>query len=350
LKIPIKNVYYLLSYAWERLEQGDVVDVSALEGRSVLDLLGKVLAGGVAHLLRRGIDRGYVHSEEVTSQPRGRFEVEKTLKGARLERGLVSCSFDEMTHDVLHNRIVASTLRRLLACADLDRRVHDELVGAERRLREISTVHLQRSTFRRVQLHRNNMFYDFLLKTCELIFDNLMVDESAGTYRFRDFLEDDARMWRLFQAFVRNFYQRELPTYQTTSETIDWDVQALDESSEGWLPQMLTDITLRGEGRTIIIDTKFHRDPLQTHYQGKRTVKSENLYQLMSYLKNAESRGGNDAAAVGILLYPQTEERLRLRFKISGHEVRVFTVNLSEDWKSVHQELLDIVAKAMNTN
>jgi 5-methylcytosine-specific restriction enzyme subunit McrC len=188
--------------------------------------------------------------------------------------------------------------------------------------------------------------YDFLLKTCELIFDNLFVDESDGTYRFRDFREDDDRMWRLFQAFVLKFYQRELPMYRTKGEQIPWDVEGLDEASEGWLPQMQTDITLRGEGRTIIIDTKFHRDALQTHFQGKRTIKSENLYQLMAYLKNAESRGGSDVDALGILLYPQTDAPINRRFKISGHEVRVRTVDLSRDWKCVHEELLDIVAKA----
>jgi 5-methylcytosine-specific restriction enzyme subunit McrC len=261
---------------------------------------------------------------------------------AAFERGQVSCSFDEMTHDVLHNRIVATTVRRLLACSAVDREVHEELTGVERRLREITSVRLDRGTFRRVQLHRNNAFYDFLLKICELVFDNLLVDEEDGTYKFRDFLQDDDAMARLFEAFVRNFYRRELKAYAVTSENIDWDLEALDASSEGWLPRMRTDITLRGEGRTVIVDTKFYREALQSYF-GKQSVRSDNLYQLMSYLTNAEARGGSDAAATGILLYPNTGTPLRLRYKRSGHEVRVSTVDLSRDWKSIHQELLEIV-------
>ena len=65
MKIPIKNVYYLLCYAWSHVEENDLVDVAALdEFKHVQDLLGTILADGTFRLLRVGIDRGYRETRE----------------------------------------------------------------------------------------------------------------------------------------------------------------------------------------------------------------------------------------------------------------------------------------------
>ncbi len=59
MAVPVQNIYYLLCYAWNRLEARDLVDVDAVPGNRVANLLGKVLQDGVANLIRRGFDRGY---------------------------------------------------------------------------------------------------------------------------------------------------------------------------------------------------------------------------------------------------------------------------------------------------
>ena len=77
------------------------------------------------------------------------------------------------------------------------------------RFHEVSEINLSRPVFRRVQLHRNNQFYGFLLHVCELLLDNFLPDEEPGQFRFRDFLQDENQMPGLFEAFVRNFYKKE---------------------------------------------------------------------------------------------------------------------------------------------
>jgi 5-methylcytosine-specific restriction enzyme subunit McrC len=56
--IPIKNVYYLLLYAWNQYTPKDQVEVGAEAGPDLPNLLGRVLAEGVRRLIRRGLDRG----------------------------------------------------------------------------------------------------------------------------------------------------------------------------------------------------------------------------------------------------------------------------------------------------
>ncbi len=78
------------------------------------------------------------------------------------------------------------------------------------------------------------------------------------------------------------------------------------------LPAMRTDIHLKKETEHVIVDTKFYREALQA-YHGKSSIHSEHLYQLFSYLKNAEALGDEYSRAKGVLLYPAVGERFPLR-------------------------------------
>lgn len=57
-RIPIRNLYYLLCYAWDVLEERDDALVSELDGLSHVELLAKVLSVSVQRLWKRGLDRG----------------------------------------------------------------------------------------------------------------------------------------------------------------------------------------------------------------------------------------------------------------------------------------------------
>ena len=52
--IPIENIYYLLCYAWDKLEEKDIVSVNKLDSKNILDLLSRVLINGMNYLIKRG--------------------------------------------------------------------------------------------------------------------------------------------------------------------------------------------------------------------------------------------------------------------------------------------------------
>jgi len=131
------------------------------------------------------------------------------LKRNLLTKVQAYCSYDELSHDVLHNRILKTTLARLIRTEGLDSRLHDNLVEHHQRLHDVSEVEVTKGTFRKVQLHRNSGFYFLLLAVCELLFDNLLPSERPGRWVFRSFLQDDRQMAYLFESFIRNFYRRE---------------------------------------------------------------------------------------------------------------------------------------------
>src|SRR5262249_34289219 len=92
----------------------------------------------------------------------------------------------------------------------------------------------------------------------------------------------------------------------------------------------------------VIVDTKFYREALQTNY-GKSSIHSEHLYQLFSYLKNAEALGDEFTNARGILLYPAVGEKVSFEAILQGHPVLVRTINLDQGWKYIQSDLLGLL-------
>jgi 5-methylcytosine-specific restriction enzyme subunit McrC len=342
-RIPIANIYYMFCYAWDRFEQAKATSVGAEASPDLPNLLGRVLLGGVRHLLRRGLDRGYQSTVEELATVRGRIGLNATLLLRAQHVRRLSCEFDDLSHDVVHNRIVKATMLRLAGVKGLERDLAHELRAMSRTLADVRDARLARSEFARVQLHRNNAYYDFLLRVCRLAFDLMLPTSDGSGYQFEDVLRDERKMALVFEAFVRNFYRSEQKLFRVAPLQLDWDATPLSVDKAAGLPQMRTDIFLTSPSRHIIIDTKYYAEALQERF-GTSTFRSENLYQLFAYLKNAEVRGPDFASAEGMLLYPATGERIDARYRMQGHDVRIATVNLDQDWRDIRAELLALIA------
>ena len=355
--IPILNVYYLLCYAWGRVQERDTARLATLGGLSTVhDLLGKVLAGGVNHLFRRGIDRGYVERREDLAGIRGKLAVSETAKRALRARARAACDFEELSVDILPNRILRSSLHGLLGRGvtmdgrdvRLDRHVRADVRSAYRRLDGISRTRLQRNTFGQVQLGGNRRLYHFLLSVCRLLYESSLVDEATGRTAFRDFRRDEATMWALFEEFVTGFYQREQRIYRVNpgGRRIQWDDPGgATDADRDRIPVMDADVILESPERRIILDTKYYRDALAGRRgRGSGKLHSANLYQLLAYLRNRQATRPDGPPHEGILLYPQVgDEALRADIRLEGFRIQARTVNLDQDWRLIHEEMLETV-------
>jgi 5-methylcytosine-specific restriction enzyme subunit McrC len=348
MTIPIENIYYLLCYSWNKLEEAEQIELQSKDFTELIDLFALVLKNGINHLLKKGFDKNYILHSEDTKRLRGKIDFGITIKKNLIKKARLHCHFDELSFDVLHNQIIKSTIRNLFLNDNLDNDIKTELREVYLNLKDVNLIKLEKKYFRLVQLHGNNYFYDFLLKVCELIFDNSFIDEKSGKYKFKDFIRDERQMAYLFEDFVRNFYKIELPKHfpnaNTYRENIDWAAKAVEESSIEYLPKMQTDVSIEFENKKIIIDTKYYVDTFQSYYD-KQTIRNAHLNQLFAYLKNIEVKGGNNINCDGILLYPQTDKKIVEKFVIWAHNVYIRTINLNQNWKDIHDELLKIVMK-----
>jgi 5-methylcytosine-specific restriction enzyme subunit McrC len=337
--IPIKNIYYLLCYAWDQLDQGELVDVSSISSTELVDLFAHVLCDGIRHLARRGLEQGYGAVEEDLAGIRGRIDITTSARRSLFMQGRVHCEFDELTSNTLANRILKSTLRMLDGVQVLDSDIKKRVHTTFRDLRGVEPITLTSKLFRTVRVQGNSRFYKLLLNICELIHGSLLVDEQTGTTRFRDFVKDETKMAKLFESFLRNFIARECLQWKTKRENILWRASSCTDSGLALLPRMQTDISLWRPGQYLIIEAKYYREALSGHFDVEK-VRSNNLYQLLSYIMNAHAREGSNAD--GMLIYPQVDRALREHYEILGRRVSICTVDLSKPWQAIDRELRDL--------
>jgi 5-methylcytosine-specific restriction enzyme subunit McrC len=346
--IPIQNLYYLFCYACNHLEEGKTLEVAGVDSPELADLFAKVLIGGLKRLKRRGVDRGYVPFEEELSVLRGRINLQGSMQLLLRRAPRIVCEFDELRHDILTNQILKATTLRLVNVIGIDKGLAHDLRLLSKLFDGVSERQLSKSLFRQVQIYRNNAFYDFLIRVCELIYESTLPERGGANYLFSDILRDEKKMAYVFQDFVRNFFRLEQSEYNVTGLQLHWDAVG-DEEQLKMLPLMNTDIQLKKADRRIIIDTKFYSETLQLH-KGKHSIHSINLYQLFSYLKNSEALGFPYNNAEGILLYPAVGDKITFAADIQGHLVRVCTVNLDQPWQVIQSELLDIIGISSKPN
>lgn len=345
MNIPIQNIYYMLAYAWNRLEEAETINVGTDRFHDIYDLLVKALGNAINHLLKQGLDRGYLEQEELTNRLRGKILFQPSVKQNTLQQAQAYCEYDELSHEVLHNRLIRATLEKIKCASGLDVSLQHEVRQILYRFPAVSTKGLNIGSFRQVRLHRNNRNYKLVLAICELIWHELLLVEDTGEKPFKDFVRDERRMAYLFEKFLLNFYKRHLDpsVWEVKREGIKWQLHPADAGSDPELiPSMGTDISIISDRRHVILDAKYYPEALKLRYDKQKLI-SNNLYQIFSYVQNLNNSDGK--VVEGILVYPEVEQSLSLTYQFQRWNkplIRVYTINLNQGWRLIEQELLNL--------
>ena len=341
--IPIANIYYLLSYAWDRLDVQEARLVSAEEATSLQDLFARILEVEVGRLLKRGLARTYVeHSEEIAGV-RGRIDLAASVKRTTFSRAAAVCVFDELSSDTTPNRILKATLRSLARVDDLDAGSAERLRELYRRVVDVRDIALDEDCFRVAARQRLRGSYVMLLDVCEIVFRNLLVDERTGQVTFRDFTRDDSQMAALFERFLLRFYSVNQQRYRVSAQQLRWNATGAS-GDVAYLPLMRTDICLSTRESIVVMDAKYYATTLTERF-GKQTVRSGHLYQLFSYMHHL-SLQAPAARVSGVLIYPRTTTSVRLQMELSGYPVKVVAIDLSMPSSEIHDALLMVIDDA----
>lgn len=338
--IPVRNVYYMLSYAFSVLRGQGYRRVATEEFDNVAELCAAILIAGVATEVRRGLRRDYVDRTEALPTLRGKVEVSESLRTQALVSQRVVCSFDELSLDTSMNRIIKGTAELLMRSGISRER--------RRRLGELLThfAEVEPADVRHVdwnmRFDRNSQTYRMLMGVCQLVAKGLLQTTSDGSTRLMDFL-DEQSMCRLYERFILEYYRRCHPGLGARASLIGW---ALDDDRSDMLPTMRSDITLASDDRVLIIDAKYYAHATQSHFDS-RTVHSANLYQIFTYVKNKAADPANAGREVsGLLLYARTDEDVQpnVTYRMSGNRIGAMTLDLNQPFEGICASLDGIVA------
>ena len=117
--VLLKNVYYMLAYAFKALETGEHRRLAAEDFEHVHDMLAAILAGGLDNQRRRGFERDYRPFNEDLTVVRGRIDPAATMRLRARRRSLVRCGYDERTENTLMNRLLTTAALRLILHGDI---------------------------------------------------------------------------------------------------------------------------------------------------------------------------------------------------------------------------------------
>lgn len=343
MTIPIRNVFHMLSYAWDVLDESGTIDVSSSSTEALPDLLARVLVRGVRHLVRRGLYRDYIPAEGEVAGVTGRIDFQESIMRRSFQRGRAYCHFDQFTHDVQENQIIQTAIHDLLRFRDLDASNRRDLASIKRLLADVRPMARPGQPGRRLTLHRNNRHYRLVLGVADLIRENRVPDESGDGLLFGDFQRDPKPMARLFEKFLYNFLSNEQDAFDVRRRTFRWR-QGGGETDDypEFLPTLKTDIVLTNADRCIVIDAKYYETPrVAGPYDNKKRLRPEHLNQLFAYLQNAPTTA--DAQEVeGILVYAQSGDSFDLRFDLLGARCRALTLDLEAEWPIIHSRILEL--------
>jgi len=336
--IPVKNIYYMLSYAFKILNEGCYKSVSTESFENASDLFAAILIKGVSCLLSRGLRRSYIGVHDSILSVKGKINLSSTIKENALIKRKVVCEFDDFSSNEYRNKILKSTMILLLK-ADVSVERKKKLRKLLCFFREIDEIDVYKIKWN-FKYNRNDLHYRMLLGICQLVVKGLLQTQSEGGVKLRDYL-DEQRMNRLYEKFVLEFYRKEYPGLSVSASEIQW---ALDDGFDDRLPTMKTDIMLQLDESVLIIDTKWYSSVTQSKFDS-HTWHSANMYQIFTYAKNKETEfHGRPHKVSGMLLYAQTDEEIQPNhdYMMSGNKISVKSLDLNADFSRIKASLDDI--------
>ena len=251
-KVPLSNLFYMLTYAYD-LAQFRNSPTTLAESDDLFAFLVEIFVKQVDRLVRDGIARGYVDSDDDPAYLRGRLRPMEHLRRSATRPGRFPQQVNEFTADLLTNRILKFTLWQLAragAGTDTARRGLRRTLSA---FSEVSLVAVTPADCERVVYTRLNESYRTPVNLARLFLQHLSLEGHAGATPFMSYL---APMPYVFELFVGRYLQETYANHPRLSVALQEPIW-LDEAQRA---QGRLDIVLRRDGRTwLILDTKYKR-------------------------------------------------------------------------------------------
>lgn len=338
--ILIKNIYYMLSYAFSELKKNNYDDIDKEDFEHIEDLFAEILIKAVSLQIKQGLYRSYISKKETLPLLRGKIDINGTIRNRIQHKTLISCEFDELSENNILNQVLKTTICLLLTSKEVN---HVRKVELRKLILFFSDIDIiDPNTIRWDLLHyqRNNQTYRMLMNICYFIIEGMIMTTESGEYRAPTF--SDEHICKLYEKFILEFYRVHYPELRANADQIEWDINRDEDPIISFLPTMQSDITLHKGDKTFIIDAKYYGHMMQKQFD-KYSIHSGNLYQIFTYVKNKDVN--NEGKVSGMLLYAKTEEEVvpDMDAIFSGNRIMVKTLDLNQPFDKIKKQLSNII-------
>ncbi|AYC10526.1 hypothetical protein LS1_00482 [Ligilactobacillus salivarius] len=343
--IPIKNVYYMLSYAFQVLNEQNYKNIATEQFHNTAELMAAILEKGIKVQLKRGLCKEYIPQVAALTSLRGKIDITESIKTQAMLRKQLICTYDEFSVNCTMNQIVKSTVEFLLH-SKISKQRKKNLRKLMLYFDEVELIDLHTINWN-IKYNRNNQTYRMLISICYLVVKGLLQTQVDGHTKLMDFF-DEQRMCRLYEKFILEYYRKEYNgQIIANASQISWQ---LDNEENSMLPIMQSDIMLQRNGKILIIDAKYYTHSTQVRFDN-HTLHSGNLYQIFTYVKNKEYElRDKEHTVAGMILYAKTDEEIYPNniYQMSGNQITVKTLDLNLPFAEIAEQLDTIVKTYFN--
>ena len=155
--IAIQNVYYMLSYAFQVLNEQGYKNIAAEKFENTAELCAAILSRGIAVQIKRGLGREYIPITESRAVLRGKLEIVDSIRYRTILKRQMVCTYDDFSVNTYKNQIIKSTILLLLK-ADITKNRKKELRKRLVYFKDIEEIDLHQIRWN-IQYDRNNQTY-----------------------------------------------------------------------------------------------------------------------------------------------------------------------------------------------
>lgn len=340
--ILIRNVYYMLAYAFQELRQNNYAEITGEKFDNIYDLFAEILIRGISYQLKQGLYREYVSRNESMQTVKGKIDMRGTIDNKIRNIQKIACDYDELSENNVYNQIVVSTAVLLIKHSEVKKNKKAKLKQLLLFFQNVQPIDVNTIRWNALRFDRNNRNYRLLLYICYFIISEWVLTTENGKFQMREF--SDEHMCRLFEKFVLSYYKKHHPDLKPFAAQIDWNIET-EQSTLNILPIMQTDILLTIGERTLIIDTKYYTRSMQKQFD-KATIHSNNLYQIHTYVTEYDEN--HTGKVDGMLLYAKTQEDIvpdgQLKRK-DGNYIYFKTLDLNQDFENIKKQLDGVIRR-----
>jgi 5-methylcytosine-specific restriction enzyme subunit McrC len=335
--IVIKNIYYMLSYAYQNLQHNNFKEIETDYFENIQDLFAAILVIGITSQLKQGLNREYIGKQESLSALKGKINIRESIQLKLRNTNRLSCCFDELSENHYMNQILKTTASFLVNDSNVKRENKDLLKKALLFFYDVDILEPLTINWQRLNYNRNNASYRMMMNICYLVLHELLLTTEDGRHKLAAFL-DDRIMSKLYEKFILEYYKKHFSQYYPASREIKWDATGTID----FLPNMKSDTMLFDGQKKLIIDAKYYGKIMQTQYDTDK-FRSNNLYQIFTYVKNEDKN--NTGLVSGMLVYAKKDEDMipAITYDLGNNPIGIKTLDLGKDFSILKKQLNAII-------
>ena len=161
--ILIRNIYYMLSYAFQELRQNNYVEIESETFDEIYNLFAEILIKGISSQLKQGLHREYVVRNESLQTIRGKIDINGTIARRMRNSRQIVCDYDELSEDNIFNQILVTTTSVLLKHSDVKKERKAQLKKLMLFFQNVSPRDVHAIRWNSLRFGRNNRNYRMLL-------------------------------------------------------------------------------------------------------------------------------------------------------------------------------------------